>query len=102
MSYGIKRVSGKRFYMERVKDLEGELELREEMLKVKEQEIRLEEKDKRMEIRDEFIKCQAENKQLIKRMDEHPYKLVSDMLKALVVKFPTLNINDLAISTGKK
>ena len=64
--------------------------------------MRLEEKEKRKAVETELIKCQAANEQLIHRMDEHPYKLVSDMLKALVVKFPTLNIKDLAISTGKK
>ena len=82
--------------------LENNLKHQEKMFKVKEKEIRLEEKEKRVDVETEFIKCKAANEQLIKRMDEHPYKLVSDMLKALVVKFPTLNINDLAISTGKK
>ena len=87
---------------DKIYQLESDLKYQEKIFEVKEQKIRLEEKERRVEIESEFIKCQAANEQLIKRMDEHPYKLVSDMLKALVVKFPTLNINDLAISTGKK
>lgn len=87
---------------EKVRELGNKLEHQRKMFEVKEKEIRLEEKMKRISEETEMIKYQAENKQLIARMDEHPYKLVSDMLKALVVKFPTLNINDLAISTGEK
>jgi len=87
---------------DKIYQLENDLVIQTKMFEVREQRIRLEEKEKRISEETELIKCQAENKQLIARMDEHPYKLVSDMLKALVVKFPTLNINDLAISTGKK
>ncbi len=82
--------------------LENELKHREKMFEVREQKIRLEEKEKRRVVEYDLVAVRAENKQLVKRMDEHPYRLVSDMLKALVVKFPTLNIKDLAISTGKK
>ena len=82
--------------------LENKLEHQEKMFEVKEQKARLEEKEKRKAVEYDLIVVKAENEQLVKRMDEHPYKLVSDMLKALVVKFPTLDIKDLAISTGKK
>ncbi len=87
---------------ERIRELQHDKAYQEKIFEVKEQKIRLEERERRMGLESDFFKCQAENVQLIARMDEHPYKLVSDMLKALVVKFPTLNINDLAISTGKK
>ncbi len=87
---------------EKVRELEYRLEYQEKIFEVKEQKIRLEEKGKRISEEHQLIRCQTENLQLIKRMDEHPYRLVSDMLKALVVKFPTLNINDLAINSGKK
>ncbi len=87
---------------EKVRELTHDLAYQEKIFEVKEQKIRLEEKEKRVILTSDLATYQAENKQLIARMDEHPYKLVSDMLKALVVKFPTLNINDLAISTGKK
>ena len=87
---------------EQVRDLEGKLERQAKMYVVREKEVRLEEREKRVDVETEFNKCKASNEQLIKRMDEHPYKLVSDMLKALVVKFPTLNISDLAINSGKK
>ena len=82
--------------------LENKLEHQEKMFEVKEQKVRLEEKEKRKVVEYDLAAVEAENEQLVKRMDEHPYRLVSDMLKALVVKFPTLNIKDLAISTGKK
>ena len=87
---------------DKINYLQNKIELKEKMFEVREKEIQLEEKVQRKSLETQLIKCQAENKQLIARMDEHPYKLVSDMLKALVVKFPTLNINDLAINSGKK
>ena len=87
---------------ERVRELKSELEYQEKIFEVRERKIRLDEKEVRAEMECKLITALAENEQLQKRMDEHPYKLVSDMLKALVVKFPTLNIKDLAISTGKK
>jgi len=40
--------------------------------------------------------------QLEKRVAEAPYALVSDLLKALLVKFPTLNITDLAVTVAPK
>ena len=87
---------------EKVRELKNKLEHQEKMFEVRGERIQLEEKRKNNKVEAELIKCQVTNEQLQKRMDEHPYKLVSDMLKALVVKFPTLNIKDLAISTGKK
>ncbi|MEE9510421.1 MAG: hypothetical protein V3V81_08005 [Candidatus Bathyarchaeia archaeon] len=86
---------------EEISSLKREAEYKEKEWEVREQKIRLDEKEKRLDVETEFIKCQAANEQIIKRMDEHPYQLVSDMLKALVVKFPTLNIKDLAIKTGR-
>ncbi len=87
---------------EKVRELEDRLEHQARMFEVAGQKIRLEEREKRVSLTSDLTTYKAENEQLIARMDEHPYRLVSDMLKALVVKFPTLNINDLAISTGKK
>ncbi len=87
---------------ERIRELQHDKAYQEKIFEVREQKIRLEEKEKRTQQAFALTEARAENKQLIARMDEHPYQLVSDMLKALVVKFPTLNINDLAINSGKK
>ena len=87
---------------DKIYQLENDLKHQEKMFGVRVNEVRLEEKEKRKAVEYDLVAVKAENEQLVKRMDEHPYKLVSDMLKALVVKFPTLDIRDLAVSTGKK
>ena len=88
--------------VDRIYFLENKLEYQEKMFEVREQKIRLEERENRRDLQVALNKAMVEKDQFQKRMDEHPYKLVSDMLKALVVKFPTLNINDLAINSGTK
>lgn len=87
---------------DKIRDLEREIEYREKMFDVRVKGIMLEQKASRLDLEKKIEAEEIKNIQLIARMDEHPYRLVSDMLKALVVKFPTLNINDLAINSGKK
>ena len=40
--------------------------------------------------------------QLEKRLAESPYSQLQDILKALVVKLPTLNINELCVNSKEK
>jgi len=87
---------------ERIWELKNRLEHQEKMFEVREQKIRLEEKEAHQNYISQADVLKVRVEELEKRLEEQPYKLVSDMLKALVVKFPTLNIKDLAISTGKK
>lgn len=82
--------------------LEKELKFKEKEIELVQEKIRLEEKEKMRATIEARIRADVLAEQLQARMDEHPYKQLEAILKALVVKFPTLNIKDLSISTKGK
>ena len=86
---------------DKIKELESTFEVR---LK----EVRLEEKEKMMEPKLSHVKelavvseqaalQKAIREEMEKRYDESAYKQLSNILKALIVKLPTLNIQELAV-----
>lgn len=86
----------------KINELELEIEHWKERYQVGLKETRLECERERLGLEKELAKFEATNFQLEKRIAEAPYKLVSDILKALVVKFPTLEIKDLTVTKGKE
>ena len=50
----------------------------------------------------EVARLREKTEQLEKRIAESPYTQLSDILKALLVKFPTLDIKDLSITVAEK
>ena len=98
---------------EKIKDLKREAEYKEKEMELEKERIRLDvEKNWReLEARwlEEKVTAEAEAekqrgicKEMEKRYDDGAYKQLSDILKALVVKLPTMNIKDLSvISKGK-
>ena len=50
----------------------------------------------------EVARLREKSEQLEKRIAESPYTQLSDILKALLVKFPTLDIKDLSITVAEK
>lgn len=89
-----------------VKDLKREMEFMKREFEVREQEIELECKQREItavaEIKQENVARAARIEELKTRLEEGPYAQLSDILKALVVKLPTLNVSELSVTTKEK
>ena len=92
----------KQALMDKIKDLERESKFKEKEFGLRAQEIRLEEKQTIIALREAKVTVEAKAEQLQKRIDEHPYRQLTDLLKAIAVKLPELNIKELAIHTKSK
>ncbi len=80
---------------EKIKDLE-----REARYQVKEHELgitkeRLVQRDLRIDYEKSLAKAEEKIAEMEKRWDEGSYKQLSDILKALVVKLPTLDLKEI-------
>ncbi len=91
---------------DRIKDLEREAEYlkKEGDLAIQKNDAKwmVDWKEKFMEIREAVAKKTATIEQLEKRIGEAPYAQLSDILKALVVKLPTLNIQAITVTPKEK
>ena len=86
----------------RIGDLERELEYREKEYELKAEKVRIQEKEARMDIEKQLQTANVRCEQLQARIDEHPYKQLTELLKAIAVKLPELNIKELAVHTKEK
>lgn len=87
---------------DKIKDLEFQLECVITRRTLKIQEERLNAERDKLKLEEAFAEQKAITTQLEKRINEHPYKQLTDLLKAIAVKLPELNIKELAIHTKCK
>lgn len=87
---------------DKIKDLKQDFCLLEQRQEIKEEKARLDGQRENIEITKHLARAEANVEQLQKRIDEHPYKQLTDLLKAIAVKLPELNIKELAIHTKSK
>ena len=87
---------------DKIKDLEQTAEFKEKEVKLRLREVQLDERENRRALYDRTISAEAKVEQLNARINEHPYKQLTDLLKAIAVKLPELNIKELAIHTKCK
>jgi len=84
---------------EEIKDLKREAEFKQKEFAVREKEIRIDEKEAHYNYISQADVSKVRVEELQNRLNEHPYKQLQDILKALVVKLPTLNIKEIHTHT---
>lgn len=91
---------------EKIKDLERELDVRVKEMQLEAQKERLELKEsliyEHLNLQKELATEKAKNVGLHELFEKSSYQQLSDILKALVVKLPTLNIKELPIHIKAK
>lgn len=85
-----------------IKDLEREVEFQKDKCEVKIQKAILEKERQVLDLKKESAGDKATIESLKARIDESPYKLLQEILKALVVKFPTMDLKELSIVSKDK
>ena len=86
----------------KIKNLEREVEFQKDKCEVKIQKAVLEKETQMLDLKKELAGDKAMIENLKARIDESPYKLLQEMLKALVVKFPTMDLKELSIVSKDK
>lgn len=90
----------------RVKDLEREIEFMKKEFELERQKLALQDEQNRIgemaSLRIELAQKKAQAEQLEVRIKESPYSQLTDILKALTVKLPTLDIRELCIRGKEK
>ncbi len=82
--------------------LEREIEYMKKEFEVREEAIRVDYRGVQISSEVQIAKGEAENENLKARLEEAPAKVINDVLKALTVKIPTMNIESLSVSAEKK
>lgn len=85
-----------------IKELERKAANQEKKCELLVEEAKLEKEKQMLELKEQLAGDKSMIENLKARIDESPYKLLQEMLKALVVKFPTMDLKELSImSKGK-
>lgn len=84
---------------EEIKDLVREAEYREKEHDLEKEIVMVESRKKQMEIEKDNAQFQERCTQLEARLKDTAYEQLKDILKALVVKLPTLDIKELSVTT---
>ena len=83
-------------------ELEKEVEYLKKERELAVEKERLLQKETQIGLAKELASLKATNEQLQKRLDESPYKQLENLLKALAVKLPTVDIKSLSVTTKGK
>ncbi len=84
----------------KIYELEMKIEYMKKEFKVVEREVVVKNQEARMDQTKSIERLTCMNNDLTARLEESPSKLLQDILKALTVKIPTLDIKTLSV--GKK
>ena len=83
-------------------ELKLKIEYQEKRCLLREQEVRMEEKTKSAELDKKLAVETTRNEELKNQLEKAPYKQLTDLLKALAVKLPTVDIKSLSVATKSK
>jgi len=97
-------MSNQRIFELKVENIELEKKAeyleKEKVLEVEKERIL--QKETQIELGKELASLKATNEQLKERLKESPYKQLENLLKALAVKLPTVDIKSLSVATKSK
>ena len=97
-------MSNQRIFELKVENIELEKKAeyleKEKVLEVEKERIL--QKETQIELGKELASLKATNEQLKERLKESPYKQLEQLLKALTVKLPTVDIKSLSVTTKGK
>lgn len=77
--------------------LEKDLEVKEKEKEMEIEKIHFQEQQHRLDLSKQTASQGVLIEQLKARIAEHPYKQLTDLLKAIAVKLPTLDIKELSV-----
>ena len=83
-------------------ELKLKIEYHEKRCVLREKEVRVEEKAKSAELEKNLAVETTRNEELKNQLEKAPYKQLTDLLKALAVKLPTVDIKSLSVGTQGK
>ena len=85
-----------------IRDLEHDLERAKQNKDLAVREAKLEAKEDNQQLREIVARLEAENEEMEERFDSSAYKQLSDILKAIVVKLPAVDLKGINVNVDGK